>query len=114
MKYHAGMLNEYAIIQQVQYVQDALGGVKPDATVVEVMRVWVHVDNRRAGREYEQANQQHSEISHKVVARYTAAIKPNMHIVIKRRRFEILAVRNLHEMDRWIELDCKEIVEVAA
>lgn len=76
---------------------------------------WVDVATARAainplsGREFFAAEQNNSEVTHKVKMRYIAGVLPNMRIKFGTRYFGIIAVLNVEERNRELQIMCKEL-----
>lgn len=63
-----------------------------------------------SGRELYQADVVNSEISHRVHIRYIQGVKPSMRVNFNGRILTIDSVINFDEMNKELELRCKEIV----
>lgn len=72
--------------------------------------VWGRVEPL-LGRELVAAQQVHAEVNHRITVRYSsnlAAVGPKHYIVFDNRTFDIQAVLNLDERDRYLVLLCLE------
>ena len=63
-----------------------------------------------SGREFQRADSQVAEVTHKVTCRYRAAIEPDARFTWGSRTFEIVSVVNMDELNTWCECLCREIV----
>ena len=63
-----------------------------------------------AGREYIIANQKSSEMDYRIFTEYTDNVKPTMRVKFGTRYFSILSVVNLDELNRELQLLCKEVI----
>jgi len=62
------------------------------------------------GREFLSGLATNNSVTHRVIIRYIADMKPNMRVKHKNRYFNIEAVRDFFEKQKWLELMCKEII----
>ena len=105
---NAGQLRHRVTIQQLTRVEDEGGGYAEVWT--EVATVWAAIKPLRGNERYE-AQQIQSTLTHKVIMRYRAGIKPQMRILYGNRVFEIEAVIDVDERHKWLELLCSEVVQ---
>lgn len=103
----AGKLRHKIAIQQITVTQDANGDTTK--TWATVKSPWANVIPV-SGREYFDAKQHTSEISHIFELRYDPSITPKMRAVYDSRYFDIEAVINEGERDRQTTLMCLEVV----
>lgn len=71
--------------------------------------VWAKVEPLE-GREAWAAAQAQSEVTHKVVLRYLSGVTPRMRIVFGSRILQIVAVKNIEERSRVVEIEAVEVV----
>lgn len=71
--------------------------------------VWAGIEPV-SGREYVEGRQDRGELTHVVTVRYLSGVRPDMRISFEGRYLKIVAVRNLGERNRALELDCTEEV----
>lgn len=105
---NAGALRHRVTIQRFERVEDEGGGYVEDWK--DVATVWAAIKPMRGNERYE-AQQVQSTLTHKVIMRYRAGIKPQMRILYGNRVFEIEAVIDVDERHRWLELLCSEVVQ---
>jgi len=102
----AGMMRHNAAIQQYTDVADGGGGSA---------RTWSNVIASQlgflkpiSGNERLHADQLEAVVTHKFLTRYTATIVPKMRLVYGGRNFNIRAVINIEERNRFLELHLQE------
>ena len=61
------------------------------------------------GKEYFAAEQIQSEVTHKVIIRYAAGIKPSMRVKFGDRLFDIMYIVNFQERNIELTLMCSEV-----
>ena len=71
--------------------------------------VWARVQPI-SGREFQEGRLDRGELTHVVTIRYLAGVRPDMRINFEGRYLKIVAVRDLEERNRTLELDCNEEV----
>ncbi|MDF2546141.1 MAG: phage head-tail adaptor, putative, family [Anaerosolibacter sp.] len=71
--------------------------------------VWASVEPLR-GKEYLQVDRVNAEVTHRIVIRYLAGLKPDMRIDFKGRVFDIQSIINVDEENREMQLMCLEKV----
>ena len=103
----SGKLRHKIAIQQITVTQDANGDTTK--TWATVASPWANVVPV-SGREYFNAKQHTSEISHTVEIRYDASITPKMRVLHNSRYFDIESVINEDERDKQTTLMCREVV----
>lgn len=101
-----GELRHRVTIQQPAENESSMGtvveGWQPYATV------WAAVEPLR-GREYLQTLETHSELTARIRIRYLAGITPNMRVLYNNRIFNIVAVIDVDERHRELQLMCSEV-----
>ena len=103
----AGKLRHKIIVQSFTVSQDTYG--EADKTWSTHKTVWADVQPI-SGREYFNAKQHTSEISHKVITRHDSTITPKMRVYYDSRYFDIESVINEGERDKQTTLMCREVV----
>lgn len=103
----AGMLRHKIVVQKFTEVQDVYG--EADKTWTTFKTLWAHV-SPISGREYFDAKQHTSEISHQVKIRHLDGVTPKMRILYDSRYFDIESVINEGERDKQVTLMCREVV----
>jgi SPP1 family predicted phage head-tail adaptor len=100
-----GSLRHRIQLQAEEHMPDAYGGS---------VKTWNTIDTVAAsvepltGREFFQAQQTHSAVSHKITIRYRANTSPSLRILFGTRMFDITAVLDQEERHRWMILMCLE------
>ena len=103
----AGKLKHYVTIQQ-------LSGTKGTAwnttdTWEDLKAVWADIIPMR-GKEFFQAEKVNTNVTHKIVVRYTSSITPKMRITWKGRIFKIIEVINKDEEMEYLEIMAYEVI----
>jgi SPP1 family predicted phage head-tail adaptor len=104
---NAGKYRHIIVIQKRNSTQNKYG---------ESTEAWVDFIKVRAGiyplsgREFFSADAVNSEVSHKVHLRYVPGITPDMRINFNGRFFRIISVINFQELNKELQLLCKELV----
>lgn len=101
------MLRHLVTLQRQSSSQDSVGQLLE--TWSEIGKEWVDIQPVN-GREYFNASGERAEVTHKVRMRYGRTIAPRDRIVYGSRIFNIKAVMNIEERNRWLELMCTEHV----
>lgn len=107
----AGQLRHRVTIERLDVGQDSAGAIVESWSEFAV--VWAAVEPI-GGREYWQAQQVAAENSVRVRIRYVEGVVPTMRIVYGSRKLNILAVVDIEERHRELQLMCSEIHEAAA
>ena len=105
----ASLRNRITVQQDTGTTRDAVGGTAANWTTYA--QRWSEVDPL-GGSEGFRAEQFEAEVDHVFTMRWdttTKAITPNMRISYDSRLFDIQAVINVDERDRWIRLLAKEV-----
>lgn len=71
--------------------------------------VWAEI-KPVSGKQFFEAKQINSEISHNVYIRYRLDLSPNMRILYKGRVFDILYIMNVNEDNSLMQIYCKELL----
>lgn len=103
----AGSLRNLVTVQQRNDTQDTAGEMIPNWGTFKTVRCAVIP---LQGRELETAQQIMAEVSHRIDARWTAGITPDMRILWNGRYFDIGAVMNVNELSREMQIFCTERV----
>lgn len=72
-----------------------------------IRTVWASVEPK-SGREFQEADKDHPELTYIVTTRYFADITPDMFIQFKGRLFNIKSIRNITEANEMLEIYCTE------
>ena len=102
----SGRLNRRITIQELsisknQYSEDI-------ESWVDVATIWAHIEPLR-GREYWQAKQVVGEVTGRITIRYLAGIDEKMRVIYGNKTYNILAVINLDERNRTLQLLVRQI-----
>lgn len=103
-----GKLRHRLTIEEEVRVADGGGGfdLSWQAIATEPV-VWGRV-TPLSGREVLRASQLQTPVSHRVTIRYRADVTASMRLTLGSRVFNIRALINVEERDRWLELTCEE------
>lgn len=102
-----GKLDKRMILQAPSIARAADGS--ETITWTTLATIWAGITSS-GGREFWQAKQTNSEISHLIAVRYRAKISPRYRLVYSGRTLEILSVVNPDEGMTELHLMCKEVV----
>ena len=103
-----GMKRKRVVLQSVTRAQDSFGDAADAATTLQT--IWASVAPLK-GDERSAAQVVHANVSHSVRFRWSsvaAGLKPDDRVMLGSRVFDIVAVMNLLEENREIELLCTE------
>lgn len=110
---HPSKLNKRIKIMRYLKQSDGAGGYLDNWKTEEgwqvVTNTWGQIRPLR-GREFDQAQQSQSEVTHKIVLRYRKDIDKSMIIVHESRRFNIDYILDIDERKRYLELQCVELI----
>jgi SPP1 family predicted phage head-tail adaptor len=104
---NAGSYRHIIVFQKISSTRNSYG---------ESANEWTDVFKTRAGiypisgKEYFTAETVNSEVSHKVNTRFVNGITPDMRILFNDRVFRILSVINFQEVDKELQIMCKELI----
>lgn len=101
----AGMLRHPITIQRQTKTPNDSGGQSIVWTTHKSMKAQV---KPKSGRERVYGMQLESPLTHAIIIRYTDDILTADRVNFNGRLMQIRAIRNLEEMNRWIELSCEE------
>jgi SPP1 family predicted phage head-tail adaptor len=102
----AGQLDKRMILQAPTIARADDGA--ETITWTSLATIWAGIRSLR-GREYWQARQVNSDVSHEVTIRYRARISPRFRLIFEGRTFEILTIINSDEGRESLILMCKEV-----
>lgn len=80
---------------------------EPALAMNEVAQVWASI-RPLSGRELWQAQQVQADVTHSVRLRYRSGVDATMELDLQGRRLRIVAVLNIEERNRTLELLCQE------
>lgn len=101
----AGNLRHSVAIQNGAETTDSKGGFTVAWSTVET--VWADIRPISSKDEFS-AGQVGSEVTHRVVLRYTANATHKRRILWGSRKFNIVSIRNWNERNEFLLLQCKE------
>lgn len=106
---NAGKYRHPITIQKQELIRDSYGATTDSWVDVIKVRAGVYP---LSGKEYLNLYNVPSDISHKLQMRYLpqTPITPDMRIVFNGRIFRIISVIDFQEMDKELQIMCKEIV----
>ncbi|KZZ86229.1 phage head closure protein [Bacillus sp. SJS] len=100
-----GQLNSKISIKGLTRTSDNAGGYEDKFEVIKY--VWAFI-KPISGREYYQAQQSQSVITHTFVVRYDAEIDRTQVIEYQGRKFDIQYIINVDEQNRYLEIQALE------
>src|SRR5581483_7480437 len=92
----------------IQYDDLARNGAEITKTPKTLVSVWAYIESL-SGREYIQAQQVNSEVTHRISIRYRPEAKPSMRVLFGNRRFQIVTVLHDEQKRDATLLMCKEV-----
>lgn len=105
-KINIGDLRQRVTIEGYVVSSDGYGG-RPKSWV-PVATVWAKVEPLR-GREYFEAHQIKTEVTHRVIIRYRPDVTPEMRVKVGDNRYLLIeSVIDIEERHRFLELICRE------
>ena len=107
-KVKAGALRHRLVVQAENPTPDGGGGQgDPWADPITVATLWGRVEPL-SGTERHRAGRLEAAVTHRITVRHRAGIGAGMRILFRKRPFNIRAVLNPEERDRFLELLCEE------
>lgn len=104
-RFDPGQLRHLLVLQDATYAADADGGF--DTQWTDIATMWASI--RPVGTDVQlRAAADEADVSHTVVVRHSAAIKPNMRFRKGARTFTILTVTDLDETGRYTTVTTRE------
>jgi SPP1 family predicted phage head-tail adaptor len=104
-----GTLNSRVTIQKPVRTPGP-GGTQIDGGWEDVATVWANVRGL-SGREYIQAQQAQSIISHQVTIRYRSDVSPHYRLICDQRQMDIISAIDPDGKKVQLALMCQEVVE---
>ena len=106
-----GKMRHRIKFQSYTGTQDEFGdpNILDDSNWTDTASMWAAIDPI-SGREFYEAQQSQSEVSHKLRCRYRAGLTTAMRIVCGKRKFKILSIINWEERGESLLIMCKELV----
>lgn len=104
---NAGQLDKRMILQAPTIARADDGA--ETITWTTLATIWAGIRTLR-GREYWQAQQVNSDVTHEVLIRYRARLSPRFRLIFEGRTLEILSIQNADEGRTDLILLCKEVV----
>ena len=103
----SGRLNRRITIQELVVTKDEYNQDLESWT--DFATIWAHIEPLR-GREYWQAKQVVGEVTGRITIRYMAGIDEKMRIIYGDKTYQILAVINLDERSRTLQLLVRQVL----
>ena len=103
----AGALKHKITIQEKTQTSDGMGGYTE--TWKELYTVWAAIWPV-SGREYIATGRKEGEVTHRIQIRYREGIMPSHRVLYGSRVFDIRAVLNHEEKNKYLDLMCVEKV----
>ncbi len=105
----AGRMNRKIVIEKPSATQDAYG--QPLDTWATHATVFAEMNPYPSmGKEADEGNQVHAEITHKIILRDRAGITANMRVKFGTRYFQILNTKRPYERGHELHLLCRELM----
>lgn len=104
---------------QAGFLRHSVTIERPPATLDdagEQTGAWTKVIDMRAsieplsGRELQLAREMFADQTHRIKAYFTPGLDATMRVKFGTRYFNILSVLNIEERNRWLQIECQEIV----
>lgn len=103
----AGSLNKKIVFQENSSTKNGFGEVI--LSKLDVVITWASIQTI-SGKEQYLSNQNYATLSHKIRCRYSNKINQKQTIKYKDREFKILAVLNIFEKNKELEILVEEVV----
>lgn len=103
----AGSLNKKIVFQENSSTKNNLGEVI--SSKIDVVIIWASIQTI-SGKEQYLSNQNYATLSHKIRCRYSNKINQKQTIKYKDREFKILAVLNIFEQNKELEILVEEVI----
>lgn len=104
----AGALNKKIVFQGTTLARNGLG--EKVAKKADGFTTWASIQTI-SGKEQFLSNQNYATLSHKLRCRYSDKINQNQTIKYKNREFKILAVLDIYEKNKELEILVEEVVK---
>lgn len=84
-----------------------------DYTYEKTKTIWASIIPQTASLQKQQGNTILSNVTHKIICRYSSAkdITQDMYIVFREKRFEIKYILNPYFKNEFLEIFCEEVIE---
>tara|TARA_R110000744_G_scaffold106775_1_gene203156 strand:+ start:3311 stop:3649 length:339 start_codon:yes stop_codon:yes gene_type:complete len=102
---YAGKLRSAIAIERLTLGTDAIGGNSQSWATNKSLKAFI---KPMSGGEYLHSQRLEARLSHRIYIRYTADILNTDRVVYNGRNFQIRAIINIEERNKWIELHCEE------
>lgn len=100
-----GELKKRIVIETVTQTSDGIGGFTE--TWATFVSAWASINPMKANEVFWAGHLEH-RVTHKIMIRYQSGVLPKMRVSFGGRYFYIKGVRNIDEMNRFLELMCEE------
>lgn len=102
---YAGKLRHSITFQQMQKTPDGVGGFTRAWVDVATVHAFV---NPLSGNERWQSQRVEANTTHRIFIRYRSGITPEMRVNFGGRIMQVVAVLNLEERNKWLEIQAVE------
>ena len=102
-----GSLNKKIVFQENSSTKNGFG--EETSSKIDVVITWASIQTI-SGKEQYLSNQNYATLSHKIRCRYSNKINQKQTIKYKDREFKILAVLNIFEKNKELEILVEEVV----
>ena len=104
----ARSLNRKIIIQEITNTKNSVGEIVEDYT--DILTTWASIQTI-TGKETFLSSQEYSTLSHKLRVRYSSLINAKQIVKFGTRTFNILAVLNIFESNKELEILVEEVIQ---
>ena len=104
----AGSLNKKIVFQEKLSTKNGLGE-EIASKIIDVVITWASIQTI-SGKEQYLSNQNYATLSHNIRCRYSNKINQKQTIKYKDREFKILAVLNIFEQNKELEILVEEVI----
>jgi SPP1 family predicted phage head-tail adaptor len=103
----SGTLRDRVTIERAVEGKDTLEA--PTLTWVEVQTVWANVQPS-SGREFFGADTVEAQTTHRITMRYIPDVNNKYRLLFKDRVLEIISIINVGELNKKLDLLCREVI----
>ena len=104
----AGSLIKKIVFQENSSTKNGFGE-EISSKIIDVVTVWASIQTI-SGKEQYLSNKNYATLSHKIRCRYSNKINQKQTIKYKDREFKILAVLNIFEQNKELEILVEEVI----
>ena len=103
--FYSGKLRNRITIERLTLTPDGIGGNAETWVVNKSLKAYI---KPTSGSETLHSQRLEARLTHKVYIRYVTDIINTDRVVFNGRNFQIRAIINIEERNKWIELSCEE------